>query len=981
MRAGLLLLWCFSSFWLFAQPENDDCMQAFLIEDTSNWCSEAGQFTTEEANPTTGPSGSCTTGQQEEVWFSFVATAINISIIARADASSPSPLAGPEIVLYSGNCSNLQEVACQSTNASALINELIYEGLSLGQTYYIQIEGGQLGPGAFLLCLSAYNTPANPTSDCPDATVLCSKESFIVPKVFGGGDDPSEADGAPCLQGFSNIESSSTWYVWTAGNDGSLTFSLDPLNPGDDIDFVVYEFPNGPGDCSNKTALRCMASSCDGPTGLNETSIDFNEPPNCGLPTQDNFLAALNMVEGTTYGVMINNFSTTGIGFQMSFGGTGTFAGPEGTITSVPNETACQGETVIFSDATAFPNGGIVAWEWDFGADADPATSFEQGPHTVTYNTSGTKYISLRLTTSEGCIITEIIEIDIICCDGQFDVMADLTSASCAGASDGSIAVSVTNPTGPPYSFLWSTGDNGPSIAGLPAGTYELTITDEAACDTVIALEITSPPPLEQDTLLLRPSCDGGTDGSITLLTNGGTPPYSYSWEGAPFIGSNTLEGLPNGIYNVVVQDALGCEQELEILLQELELELSPDVEAIVPPSCPGDSDAQITVSIANGLPPYQYDFNDGNGFVSENVLSQLTEGTYAVEVLDANLCEGSFTFVIEDPPPLAVQWQETSISCFGEADGSITALLTGGTGSYSYSWNMGEDGPTISNLPEGNYQLTITDDKGCQLDTAYFLQEPALLELAVDSFNNLVCFGDTNGWVQLSATGGTTPYQYSTNGQAPQAEPLFENLGAGVYEFLIEDMNACQASSSVTITEPDSLWVSILPVETIELGYTAHIQTQASQPGLSYFWQSADSLSCLDCPAPTILPLSSNWHTLYVQDENGCSAADSIFIEITLNRPAYVPNGFSPNGDGRNDLFQLYSGPGLRIVRSLAIYNRWGGMVYRAENLSDEIAVLSWDGNFKNKPAATGVYTYVIEVEFIDGYRQTLSGDINLIR
>ncbi|MDV7400187.1 hypothetical protein RZS08_52725, partial [Arthrospira platensis SPKY1] len=111
------------------------------------------------------------------------------------------------------------------------------------------------------------------------------------------------------------MESNSTWFVWTAGSSGSLTFTLTPLNPPDDLDFVVYEYPNGPGNCAEKIPLRCMASSCQGPTGLNESSTDLAEPPNCNPATQDNFLAALQMEEGKTYGVMVNNFSTTGMGF------------------------------------------------------------------------------------------------------------------------------------------------------------------------------------------------------------------------------------------------------------------------------------------------------------------------------------------------------------------------------------------------------------------------------------------------------------------------------------------------------------------------------------------------------------------------------------------------------------------------------------------------------------------------------------------
>jgi gliding motility-associated-like protein len=970
---------CLSAFTLQAQPTNDYCDEAFFVDLEDNWCSEAGDFSNIDANVSTGLLSSCLSPGGSTVWFSFIPTATSVSILVFSNSGF---LVAPQIGLYEGDCGNLTELACEAPSFTA-ITELIFQGLTLGVPHYIVVQGTFTEEFDFQICLSAFNAPASLSSDCPQASVLCNKESFIVPKVFGGGIDPTEANDAPCLAGLGgNVESSSTWFVWTAANDGALTFSLDPLNPSDDLDFVVYEFPDGPGDCSNKIPLRCMASSCEGPTGLDLASTDFEEPPNCFLPTQDNFLAALDMVEGTTYGMMINNFSTTGIGFGVTFGGDGEFAGPEGEMLISPSTTICTSESISFADGTNFPNGAIVAWEWNFGPDASITTANTQGPHSVSYEAPGTKFISLQLTTDEGCIITQIEEIEVICCVGAFEVDADITAVSCIGSADGSISLSVNSPTGPPYSFNWSNGESTAMIENLSAGPYAVTITDETACDTILQLEVPTPSPLVVDTTLAMPSCNGGTDGSITVdIESGGTPPFIFSWQGGPFTTDNVLAGLGVGDYSLVIQDNNGCETPVAISLNELELTLEPDVQAIIPPSCPGYDDAQLNVVIANGLPPFQYDFNDGNGYVNENALTQLSAGTYEVDVIDANLCMGNFTFFIEDPIPIGVSFEETPIQCSGDANGSLTITASGGSGSYSYAWNTGDTSPTISGLAEGTYIVSITDGAGCMLESSYLLVAPSTLELSIDTFQHITCFDGSNGFVQLLATGGRTPYTYFLDNGDAQAAPLFDNLAAGAFSFLVQDSSGCTSATMTSLTAPPQIWVSINELPTISLGYSGQIRTTVSQPGLIYNWSPPTYLSCADCPDPEINPIQSAVYTLTVEDEQGCQASDSIFVSVDLSRPVYLPNAFSPNGDGRNDLFQVYTGPAVRKVLSLSIFNRWGGLVYEAENLSATNDVLSWDGLIQNSPAPSGVYTYMIKIEFIDDIRQSFSGSINLIR
>ena len=408
-----VLVLCLPASWVFAQPSNDDCADAWLIEEPVNWCSQEGQLTTFEATAGTFPPPSCFTATQD-VWFSFTAVAPSLSASVLGGFLS-GQLSQPQIALYTGNCGSLTELNCQTSSGLSL--QLIENGLQLGQTYYLRVQGSISGD--FSLCINNYTGEITATSDCPDAAVLCNQDPFVVPQVLDGGNDPTEADDAECLNIFgSPVETFSTWFVWTAAEDGSLTFSLTPINAPDDLDFVLYEFPNGPGDCTGKTVLRCMASSCFGPTGLSESASDISEPPGCG-PGQDNFLAPIQMQEGVTYGLMVNNFSQTTIGFEVEFGGSGAFVGGEERLAAEAQEV-CQDSLLTFTGLNTPGNTAVVDWQWEFGAGAVPAAASGQGPHDVAFSNTGTQLVLLRATTEQGCTSTEILPVEVLCCTDNF---------------------------------------------------------------------------------------------------------------------------------------------------------------------------------------------------------------------------------------------------------------------------------------------------------------------------------------------------------------------------------------------------------------------------------------------------------------------------------------------------------------------------------------------------------------------------------
>ncbi len=424
---GLLIFFC---FWLnmgvvIAAPVNDDCSKAFPLRDVTNWCSSPRQFTNYAATPSGVESPGCFpsffSDADNDVWFKFTAVATTASIsVTGAIASNPGgTLQNPQFALYRGSCSGLREIACMSDAQGYNIVETFVSNLAIGETYYLRVDGRNSRTGTFQLCINNFNPVPSPSSDCATAVVLCDKSPFTVPSVTSAGRDRRELPPGICVP----EESQSVWYKWTCDQPGTLTFTLKPVNPSDDLDFVVFALPGGIDNHAFKVPLRCVASGenvgapysawarCSGATGLRGGESDISEGEGCA-EWDNNFVAPLLMEAGKTYALMVNNYHNTGNGFSIEFGGTGTFAGPKAHFT-VNKLKISQGQKLWVKNASSFP-GGIKNWEWNFGVGAKPQSARGAGPHAVEYSSPGKKSISLLIETSNGCQVTKVRNIQVV---------------------------------------------------------------------------------------------------------------------------------------------------------------------------------------------------------------------------------------------------------------------------------------------------------------------------------------------------------------------------------------------------------------------------------------------------------------------------------------------------------------------------------------------------------------------------------------
>lgn len=985
-----------------AQPSNDECHNAIFLPISNNWCSAVNAYTNINATPSNFQAAPCFGNTHGDVWFQFTAIGrdLNITIIGDQAPSVGGSLQRPQVALYSGTCSstggNLSLLQCNSAIGTNNIVDLYKGGLIIGQSYFLRVQGNLGNRGTFQICAQNYNAPAQPGSDCPTAAVLCDKSSFVVQSVVGAGNDPDEAANS-CLGGLGgNSESNSTWFKWTCAQSGSLTFTLTPNNPSDDLDFVLYELPNGLNNCNGKTVLRCMAageslsnypSPCHGPTGLRFSSNDIMEPSGCNQG-QDNWIAAATLVAGRSYALVVNNFSSTGNGFQMDFGGTATFEGPTANFSVVADQNGCAGESWTFTDQSSSSFGNITSWAWSFGTGANPTTATTQGPHQVTYQSPGQKSVSLSVETSEGCVVTYVTTIQVNACCQTVNALhysSQTTDVLCRDSPNGTASISPTTSHLTPYSYQWSTGGNTNTISNLVVGPYMVTISN-GICQEVDTLRVEGPPPWQITDSITRPTCDGGTDGAIHILSLSGSngAPYQYNWQQTGLSPNATYSNLSNGNYNLVVQDALGCDTSINYRVHELELELDSIGSTIIHPSCYGYSDGRIQVAGANGLAPYSYIWRHNATGPS---LNNLPEGTYILDTIwDANRCRNwqPFSFTLVAPDSIKITLDSISVSCTGNPDGQLIPTVEGGTYAYQYQWSNAQQDSIAINLRAGNYSLTVTDAHQCTQTATAYLTEPPLLEVDYE-VRNVSCYGYSDGLIRIIGRGGTPSYQYAMTPNSFGTTDSFEVAAGSQYSLYVQDAAGCTASyQPVVVTEPDLLLVDIGPDTTVPLGNVIDVEAQLSFfDYYQYEWSvNTGDIDCPTCRKTSIKPVEDQkTYSILVTTQAGCLARDSFTVYVEKKRGLFIPNAFSPNGDGSNDIHDVYTNKDVYQIKNYMIFDRWGNRVCYKNNIPRQWKNFGWDGTFRGKALQSGIYVYMIEVEFIDGVVLRYAGDLTLFR
>jgi len=631
--------------------------------------------------------------------------------------------------------------------------------------------------------------------------------------------------------------------------------------------------------------------------------------------------------------------------------------------------------------ATVTPMGGTppYLYEWGGSGETDStAVLLPAGVHIVTVTDLNNCVETAEIT------ITEPDELLVSLQDGA-------TNPSCFDLSDGVIIPTIEGGT-PPYTYAWSDGQTTEVADSLSGVNHSLIVTDANGCTANDNITLIPPPQIILQVNTQQTLCRESCDGAASVIANGGAGGFTYLWDNGET--TDNASALCAGEHTVTVTDISGCEAvdtfNIEPAAPIFPVGFNEEV------SCFGGNDGSITLEPTGGIPPYAYEWfaPDGTSLGTDSgpssMIENLIAGVYTAIITDANGCSQPANITVREPlMPLTLVASGQGTSCNSGDDGFVTVEPTGGTPSYSYQWSAEtgfQDTQTALNLPLGTYTVTVTDAKGCMSTAQESINEPSLVGFAASSIP-ATCFGDANGIIVMeNPVGGIPPYMFSLEPDFINADTItteFYGLEAGLYTVYVKDAGGCVYEQEVVVDQPFEVIVDAGMDETISFGDSVQLFAQINQPPGNNFvltWEPATGLSCIECDNPIASPLDDITYIVKASDGT-CEAFDEITVFVDRDRDVFIPNIFSPNGDGSNDVFMIFGGAGVQNVISFRVYDRWGEMLYEAENFTTNDPAYGWDGMYRDQRLNPGVFVYVAEVAFIDGTILPYKGDVTLVR
>lgn len=375
--------------------------------------------------------------------------------------------------------------------------------------------------------------------------------------------------------------------------------------------------------------------------------------------------------------------------------------------------------------------------------------------------------------------------------------------------------------------------------------------------------------PMVLSNTTISPLCNGNTNGSIDLTVTGGNSPFTYNWSNSAT--TEDLTGLGAGTYSVQVTDNIGCTGNATVTLTEPTL--LQVTSSSTGTSCIGTYDGTLLATVSGGTGPYTYMWSNGGNMAA---MSNISGGVYTCTVTDVYNCSSIASTIVTQPPAITTTFSNLSPLCNGDANGSITANVSGGTPGYTYAWSTGGTTSTISGLGAGSYSLTITDANNCTAANSITLTEPDPLS-AVPTSTPTSCNSTCDGMADVGPMGGTAPYAYSWS-PGGQTTQFISSLCPGSYTCNWNDANGCAIITTVTITAPAAITLAVTgtdPTGCTTNDGSADLTANGGTPGYTFSWSNTTTTEDLS-------GLGAGTYDVVVTDAAGCS--DS--VSVTLNNP-----------------------------------------------------------------------------------------------
>ncbi len=636
------------------------------------------------------------------------------------------------------------------------------------------------------------------------------------------------------------------------------------------------------------------------------------------------------------------------------------------TLTLTQDSVNCNGGNDGQVIAVGSGGSGALQYSIDGGATFQPSGTFTG----LTVNN-----YTIRVEDIAGCFATASIN---VLQPTALGITVVQDSANCFGAADGFITATATGAS-LPYEYSRNATTYAPSnvIGSLAAGPYTITVRDRNGCTANANATVLQPTALTTNVTGTNVSCANGTNGSATVVAGGGSLPYNYSWNAGGGINA-TSPNRASGWAVVTVTDLRSCTRRDSVLItQPTALAIT---ETVVPITCASGNTGSINLVISGGTGPSVCTWPG----ISQTgtSLTNLGSGTYTVVVTDANSCTATETYTINPPGNVTLTPTTTGVSCYNTPTGSATVSVQGATGAVTYQWNStpAQSTATASNLPAGPYGVTVTDATGCSA-TATVNVANAPEFIATVAGVDPRCFDTTDGSVTVSATGGTGVITYTWSHSNTLNTSDATGLNQGSYSVTVTDANNCSVTLNETLTSPSQLFVSLTAsADTVKFGESVQLEATPGSGVIGtpiYEWTPSENLSCVECADPEAGPLTEavQVFTVRIADDQGCDAEAQVRVIVDLyDRVLYVPNAFTPNGDGLNDVFQVY-GYGFDEVL-FQVFDRWGEKMFETTD-----PTVGWDGTFKGTAMPPGVYVFQVKAMYLDGQEGYKKGSVTILK
>ena len=871
------------------------------------------------------------------------------------------------------NINNGQSPCTSANNPSYYIDNtsgtsVVYEGLTTAitsvkavvpcSTYTIKIAIADMGDeaydsGVFIQgnSLNCTNTPTvTPTTTAANCGTLGSATVTVTNYTGtptyqwlpGGATTPSISNLTPgtytCLVGLQSGCGINTQTITaTVGSVGaSFNYTTTPQNPS----------------CNNGTngTASVLVNGGAAPYTYTWTST----------PAQ-NTNTATNLAAGT-YSVNITD-NTGCIGTT-----TVTLVNPPAIVATVTTSpTTCSGTIGV---ATASVTSGGTApynYVWNNAAQTQTINNLAQGTYSVIISD-----VNSCTTTATGVV------------GGQgftWSLSALSTNPTCFGSADGSATVTVNNPGASTFTYSWTTSPaqtTNITTPNLSAGTYTAFVTDNNGCTSNTSVTLVNPPPITAKVNTSPTMCSGATGSATVSVLSGGTSPYQYAWISTNPVQTNSVAiNLAQGNYSVVVIDVNNCSIVTSGSVQSTGFTWTP-VATSSPTKCFGSNDGTATVTINNpGISTFTYISWNSTPAQTNTVATNLAVGNYTVTIKDNNGCVSTASVTVTQPNQLIASTQSNPAMCTSSS-GWTNVIVSGGTSPYTYQWsntNPSQTTQMATNLAQGPYIVLVTDANSCTVTATATVGDTTDLTVKASQSPDLCSKGVGKATANPK---GQAPYTYIWTTNPVQTNQTADSLKVGTYSVTVTDAFGCIDSTSIMVLNQNDVLSSeftTTPAGVInaEDPIALNITTNAGWKVDSAYLSNGVPINKNPFPY-TFAQYGDYTATYYFTSSNGCKDTVTYNIIVKDYITLYIPNAFSPNGDGRNDNFEA-QGTFIKTFE-MYIYDRWGVLVKKITDINT-----TWDGTKSGGIAPEDIYVYKGSASDIFGKFVSFHGQISLIR